>query len=79
MSNLTDMAKAVVAVMIGVLLTIMILVSLSSSPGHSDIFARQEMIEQRLAFISCLILNTPEERTPEAIAECQAIPINDAP
>jgi hypothetical protein len=78
-SSLTDMAKAVLAVMIGVLLTIVILVSLSSSPGHSDLFARQEILEQRLAFVACLILTPPENRTPETISECQAAPIDNAP
>jgi hypothetical protein len=78
-SSLTDMAKAVLAVMIGVLLTIIILVSLSSSPGHSDLYIRQQMIEERLAFIACLILTPPEERTSVAVTACQAVPIDDAP
>jgi hypothetical protein len=64
----------VVAVMVGVLLAVAVLIAVSRSPGHDEIYNRQQMLEDQLRYVSCLLLVPPEERVPEMVAACQVVP-----
>jgi hypothetical protein len=74
MGHLTDLARLIVAVFVGVMLAILVFIAISRSPGHDDIFQRQQMIEDQLRYMSCLLLIEPADRIPDAVAACQVTP-----
>lgn len=68
-AELSNLARTVIAVIIGVVLAVAIFVALSSSPDHRDLYERQERIENQLQFLSCLLV--AEVPDASAIAACQ--------
>ena len=74
-ANVTDLAKAVIAVVIGVLLSLVILIQIGNEPGHDDLVSQQNMILDQQRLMLCLMLYPEEQRqTPEVLAACQATP-----
>jgi hypothetical protein len=73
-SKLGRVAVSVLTVIVGVVLTLALISVVSSTPGHDEIYNRQQMVEDQLRYISCLLLIAPEDRIPEAVAACQIVP-----
>lgn len=71
LSKFGQWAVSIATVIVGVLLTLALISVLSSTPGHDELHNRQQMIEDQLRYISCLLLILPEDRVPEAVAGCQ--------
>lgn len=67
--ELSNLARTIVAVIIGVILAVTIFVTLSTSPDHRDLYARQERIENQLQFLTCLLV--AENPDAPTIAACQ--------
>ena len=67
----SSMAQTVVAVMIGVLLTIGVLLVISDDPTLPDILEREEQILDNQQTMMCLLLYPAAERTPEVLVACQ--------
>lgn len=53
------------------ILGLVIVALIRGGPSHEDLLERQDTIEGQLIYISCLLLIEPEDRTPEAVAQCQ--------
>ncbi|MCI0679659.1 MAG: hypothetical protein L0Z63_11550 [Actinobacteria bacterium] len=47
---------------------------LARTPSHEEILEHQVTTEAQLAYLSCLLIIHPDQRTPEAIAGCQINP-----
>lgn len=79
-SNLTDLAKAIFAVIIGVLLSIVILIQIGNEPGHDDLLGQQQMILDQQRVMLCLMLYPEEQRqNPEVLSSCQSSPLESQP
>ena len=70
-SGLSELGKQVIAVLPGVLLSLAVIASLSSAPGHDEMLEEMSTITDQLTYISCLLLIPPEERVPDEVAACQ--------
>lgn len=53
------------------LLGLIVFALLRSGPSHEDILEHQRIVEDQLAYISCLLLIEPADRVPEVVAGCQ--------
>lgn len=73
LSRAGSLTVTALTVMVAVLLALALFSVTSASPGHRELHQRQEMMEQQLQYISCLLL-IDGERTPEAVASCQVTP-----
>jgi hypothetical protein len=69
-----ELARMIVAVVIGVILALILFVLASRSPGHNELYQQQQMVSEQLRYVSCLLLIPPDERVPEAVAGCQITP-----
>jgi uncharacterized membrane protein len=74
LGTVTNLVSSVLTVIIGVILSLVLISILSTTPGHDEMFQRQTVIENQLRYVSCLLLIPPDERVPEAVAECQVTP-----
>ena len=70
-SNLAELARTVIAVIIGVVLALILITVSTGAPGHPELIEQQQMNNRQLQYISCLLLIPPEDRIPEAVASCQ--------
>jgi hypothetical protein len=67
-----SMAQTVVAVILGMILTIGILIMISDDPTHEQLMERQAQIMDNQRIVLCLMLYPEDERqTPEILASCQ--------
>lgn len=73
--DLSRMISSVLTVIIGVLLTLALISVLSTTPGHDELYQRQDRIEAQLRYVSCLLLIHPDDRVPDAVAACQLDPV----
>lgn len=69
--QVSDLAKSVIAAMVGVLLALAIFFALSTTPGHDDLNKKLDTIITQNETIICLLLVEPEARVPQNVAECQ--------
>lgn len=74
--DLSRLISSVLTVIIGVLLTLALISVLSTTPGHDELHQRQQIIEDQLQYISCILLIAPDERIPENVAACQLDPVD---
>ena len=72
--DLTRLISQILTVIIGVVLSVALISVLSTTPGHDEIHQQQQIIEDQLLYISCLLLINPDDRVPDAVAECQVNP-----
>lgn len=70
------LASEVLTVMLGVILTLIIVTLLARQPGHDDIYARLEVMEHQLQYVSCILLIPPADRLPDNVAACQLDPVD---
>lgn len=75
--ELSDLAKSVIAAMIGVLLALAVFFALSTTLGHDDLNKKLDTIITQNETIICLLLVEPETRVPQNVAECQTESVND--
>jgi hypothetical protein len=63
-----SMAQTLVAVILGMLLTISVLILVSDDPTHEQLVERQQVILENQRLMLCLVLI--EDRTEASVAEC---------
>jgi hypothetical protein len=72
---MSRVATVMMGILIVLLATILGLAVWSMATGrgasHQQILDQQERIDDHLAYLSCLLLTPPEDRTPEVVASCQ--------
>lgn len=68
----TRWLAAAAVILLGVIL-VWIGIATTSGPSIND---RLDRIENQLAYVSCLLLITPEDRIPEVVAGCQVFPVD---
>ena len=72
-SAVIRLIQLIIGVMVGTLLTVIIIALVSPAPGHRDLYEQDQIIQQQLAYMTCVLLIPPDERIPVRVAECQMI------
>jgi hypothetical protein len=68
----SDLAKAVIAVILGVLLSIGILIAISDDPSHQMLLDQQDLMIENQRVVLCLMLFDEEDRgSADVVATCQ--------